>query len=427
MVKMKDSKIQWIGEIPFNWVVMKAKYHYMILNGATPSSSVPDFWNDGNIVWITPADYGEDTEYIYSSNKMITSAGLNSCGTHLAKKASIIVSNRAPIGQVALSGIELCTNQGCKCLENLGNSLSKFHWYFLKTQKNNLNSLGKGTTFLELSTYDLSNYQLPIPSIKEQNRIVIVLDKKCAEIDSNISDIETSIKKLKEYKKSVITEAVTKGLDSEAPMRDSGIKWIGQIPKAWAIERIKYNCELDRTSLNEKTDLDYEFEYIDISSVNSLGEIKATPMKFADSPSRARMIVNKNDVIVSTVRTYLRAIAYIDESNKYVASTGFAVLTPKKNLCPRFFMYFTRSEYFIQDVVSRSYGVSYPAINGSELINIYLTKPREKEQQQISDYLDKKCADIDSVLADKIELVKKLKEYKNSLIYECVTGKREVG
>ncbi len=204
-------------------------------------------------------------------------------------------------------------------------------------------------------------------------------------------------------------------------MKDSGVEWIGEIPIDWQIEKIKYNCILDGRTLDDKTDPDFEFEYIDISAVNSVGEISSSNIKFENSPSRARMIVCKNDVIVSTVRTYLRSIAFVDESDKYIASTGFAVLSPCEELVPKYFMYFTRSEYFISEVVSRSVGVSYPAINGSELITIYMTKPGITEQGLIAKYLDKKCGEINENIRDVEISINKLQEYKKSVITEAVT------
>lgn len=205
-------------------------------------------------------------------------------------------------------------------------------------------------------------------------------------------------------------------------MKDSGIDWIGEIPEDWEICKIKYLFDIDKNKLPENTEEDYTFNYIDISSVNELGQISnAKHMIFEKSPSRARMIVSQGDIIVSTVRTYLKAIARINESNKYICSTGFAVLTPSKKINSKFAYYQVQSEYLIQEIVSRSVGVSYPAISSTAIGTIYLVIPNVQKQQRIADYLDQKCFEIDKVIAAKEKQNELLKEQRQSIIYEAVT------
>ena len=413
------------GKIRINEV--KTKYIFKIVNGATPSSSNTEYW-DGNITWITPADMSKCiSNTIMNSDRKITEEGLNSCGTSLVPTGSIILSTRAPIGSVCIAGVELCTNQGCKALVAKDNVNVRFYFYYLLISTELLNSLGRGTTFLELSGSELGNFLLPFPKKAKQDEIANYLDQKCTEIDRVAAAKQKQNELLKEYKQSIIYEAVTKGLDKTVRYKDSGIEWIGKIPEDWEEWKIKYVCEVDKNRLSENTDADYLFKYIDISSVTEMGGIGETvEMTFDTSPSRARMIVSKGDTIISTVRTYLKAIAFIEESNKYICSTGFAVLTPKKRLLPRFLFYQTQSEYFIQEVVSRSVGVSYPAITSSALSNISFFVPPFPTQQHIADYLDQKCSEIDRIIKSNDDIITKLKEYRQSVIYEAVTGKIEL-
>jgi type I restriction enzyme S subunit len=236
---MKDSRIEWIGEIPEDWEVGRLKDFFKVISGATPTSSNPNYW-DGNIVWITPADYKTEDIYINKSKRMITKEGLDSCATTLVPINSVIVSNRAPIGQVALTGIQLCTNQGCKALINRTNIVeNKFIYYYLSIVSKPLNILGKGTTFLELSAFDLSSFNIPITSLQEQQKIAIFLDQKVSQIDHIIEKTKESIEEYKKYKQSLITEAVTKGLNPNVEMKDSGIEWIGEIPKHWEVVKMR--------------------------------------------------------------------------------------------------------------------------------------------------------------------------------------------
>lgn len=138
------------------------------------------------------------------------------------------------------------------------------------------------------------------------------------------------------------------------------------------------------------------------------------------------MVVSENDIIISTVRTYLRAIAFITENDKYICSTGFAVLTPKENLNSKFAFYQVQSEYIVQEIVRRSVGVSYPAITATALSNISLIIPPLSIQRVIADYLDQKCAAVDRIINANNDMIEKLQEYRQSIVYEAVTGKIDI-
>lgn len=207
------------------------------------------------------------------------------------------------------------------------------------------------------------------------------------------------------------------------PMKDSGIPWIGMIPKSWEPFPIKHCADLDKEKLSEKTDYEYEFQYIDIGSVTEYGGIGETSeMCFGKSPSRARMVVHDGDTIVSTVRTYLKAVAYIDKLKDHVCSTGFCVISPReKVLYPKFAYYMLQSEYVVQKIVSESVGVSYPAISSTEIGNIKIPLPELVDQERITKYLDQKCEIIDSLIRTREKQNALLKERRQSLIYEAVT------
>ena len=205
-------------------------------------------------------------------------------------------------------------------------------------------------------------------------------------------------------------------------MKDSGIEWIGEIPQKWNTKRIKYCMAIDQEKLSEKTDPEYAFQYIDISGVTEYGGIgETTEMTFEKSPSRARMVVRPGDTIISTVRTYLKAVAYIDSLEDHICSTGFCVLSPKNDLFPKFAYYVLQSDYVVQKIVSESVGVSYPAISSAEIGDIKIALPEYSKQARIADYLDAKCTEIDALIAAKEKTNALLKERRQSIIYEAVT------
>lgn len=205
--------------------------------------------------------------------------------------------------------------------------------------------------------------------------------------------------------------------------KDSGIPWLGEIPEHWNICRLKDEVTFNDEVLGDKTDTDYEILYVDISNVSLIeGIIQKELMTFEHSPSRARRIVKNGDVIVSTVRTYLKAITQIqDAEDNLIVSTGFAVLRPKADLFPRFLGYWVQSENMIGAIVSNSVGVSYPAINTTDLVRLPIVKLPKKEQTAIAHYLDTKLGEIDALIGKQQNLLEKLAEQRTAVITHAVT------
>lgn len=204
--------------------------------------------------------------------------------------------------------------------------------------------------------------------------------------------------------------------------KPSGMDWVGDVPEHWDVRRLKYSATINDEALPETTDPDYEFTYVDIGSVDASKGIVATETyRFEDAPSRARRIVRDGDTIVSTVRTYLRAIAAIrDPGENLIVSTGFAVVRPR-SLDPGYLSYALRSPFFVETVVSRSTGVSYPAINAPEVGNIGVTLPPLDEQKAIAAFLDRETARIDALIEKKQRQIELLQEKRSALISHAVT------
>lgn len=213
------------------------------------------------------------------------------------------------------------------------------------------------------------------------------------------------------------------GLRPYPEYRASGVEWLGEIPASWEVRRLNHVASTNNETLPETTDPDYELVYVDIGSVDaSVGIQKKEPMTFGNAPSRARRKVREGDVIVSTVRTYLRAIAPITKlEDNLIVSTGFAVIRPQKNLESGFAAYALRAPYFVDAVVSRSVGVSYPAINASEIGVLEIAVPSSCEQLAIVAFLDRETARVDALMEKRQRQIELLQEKRAALITHAVT------
>jgi type I restriction enzyme S subunit len=215
------------------------RYVFSVTSGATPESGKSDYW-DGDIRWITPEDVsGLDGYWLSDTRRKISQAGYDSCGTSMVPRNSIVLTKRAPIGQLAVLAESACSNQGCFLLVPRGYQDSRFYYYWLSTQVDRLQMLGRGSTFMELSTDELKALKVPEPILQKQRSIADYLDHETTRIDALIAAKERLLELLAEKRRALITRAVTRGLDPNVPMRDSGVPWLGEIPAHWEKAQLK--------------------------------------------------------------------------------------------------------------------------------------------------------------------------------------------
>lgn len=281
------------------------------------------------------------------------------------------------------------------------------------------------STIQNISAEKYNQYEFPCPTINKQEKIIEYLDTKLSEIDHQVSILTSKRDAYLRLKKSIINHAVTRGLNTNVKMKDSGIEWIGEVPEHWEVKRLKNVVECNAKSLGENTPKDSIIKYVEISNVDHVHGINnIQSLMFGEAPSRARRITQKGDIIISTVRTYLKAIAKIEDDD-IIVSTGFAVLHPTK--CNgEYLAYYILSESFINRVEMLSKGTSYPAINASDLVSINVLIPPLPEQRVIATYLDDKCAKIDTIVSNLDKHISRYADLKRSLIDEVITGKRAV-
>ena len=420
MREMKDSGIEWIGRIPETWEVKRIKHLFTIISGATPGNDA-DNW-DGDIFWITPADYKTKDKYVSQGKRNLTKKGFDSCSTCLIPAGNVIFSKRAPIGTVAINTKELCTNQGClSCISKFELS-NAFYYYVLSVGTEYFELLGTGTTFKEISANTFANCKLPFPSLQIQERIVEFLDAKCAEIDALTSDIQAQIDTLEQYKRSIITEAVTKGLDPDAEMRDSGIPWIGEIPKNWRVDKLKFHLmryEPRNPGNKPVLSLYRDFGVIPKDTRNDNHNVTS------EDTSNYKY-VRPGNLVINKMKAWQGSVAVSDYEG-IVSPAYFVYKFTDNSYHKRYFHYLLRSCYKDEFMrLSSGIRVSQWDLPSAELDNIQVIIPPISEQCCIAKFLDARCTEIEDTITMKKAQLTTLANYKNSLIFEYVTGKKEV-
>lgn len=219
---------------------VQMRHLFKVVSGSTPSGSEVEYWG-GEVNWVTPADIGSLSGiYLRTTDRTLTNEGVQACGAQLVPAGSIVVTKRAPIGNVAILAASACSNQGCLLLAAERELDTRFYFYWLKHSAEGLNALGRGSTFLELSTEDLKSLRVPLPQLASQRAIADFLDAETARIDALIAAKENLLAMLAEKRRALVTQAVTRGLDPSVPMRDSGIPWLGEIPAHWDEVRLRF-------------------------------------------------------------------------------------------------------------------------------------------------------------------------------------------
>ena len=303
--------------------------------------------------------------------------------------------------------------------KNQNYCLTKFLFYCLNDTKFINDTFFEGSALKHLQKDKFKNFRIPLPPLAEQERIAEFLDKKCASIDSSIENLEQKTKSLAQYKKALITQCVTKGLNPKIlEFKDSGIPWIRQIPKHWEISKIKYVAKIrsENSSFNAEND-----KYIGLENVAGyLNSLIETNTEYENS---IQAVCKKGDILFGKLRPYLSKVI-IAPFNCFCSSEFLQFINLKCYF--KFFYYFLLNKNFIENVNSATYGAKMPRANSNYIMNLNFLVPPLNEQKEIAEILDKKCKKIDNLSANYKEQIKTLKEYKKALIYECVTGKKQI-
>jgi len=421
----KPAGIEWLGDIPEHWEVKRLKNVTQIVNGSTPKSNIEVFW-DGDITWVTPGDISKLTGYISSSEKTITEEGYNSCGTELVPPLSTILTCRAPIGNTVIAETELCTNQGCKSL--FSNSVEyRYLYYFILSANEELNSLGQGTTFLELSRTSLGDTKLSFPkSQDEQTAIANYLDEKTTKLDQLISNKKDQIDKLKEVRQIEINTAVTKGLDPNVKLKPSGIELLGDIPEHWELWKLssKFKDISSGTTPQAGNDRFYEngeYPWINTGDLND-SFLHSCKKKVTQTALDEHSVLKLHPPGVLIMAMYGATIGKLGIiSFEACCNQACCVIGTSKSVETKYLFYWLMGNR--TEIVNRAYGGGQPNISQDVIKRLRITCPPSKEQTAIANYLDEKTSKIDQLVSNLENQIEQLEEVIKIEIYNAVTGK----
>ena len=399
MREMKDSGIPWIGEIPKEWTIELIGNQVKEVNNPNTDRLEDNAlqFKMGSIISKSRGDSKYNPETLEGYN-IVDKGVIMLNGLNLSFD---LISQR--VGLVRERGVITSTYLAVKPTNTID---SAYLTYLFKAYDNckAFHSMGRGLR-QTLSYGELRKYLLVYPSLAEQQKIAEFLDRKCGEIDEMVALQETVIEELKAYKQSVITEAVTKGLNPDVPMRDSGIEWIGQIPEHWEVTKLKFYASIDSGDAISNEQISEEGDY----PVYGGGDIMGYYSDYNTTEDK---------LIIGRVGARCGCVTLLKQ--RCWASDNALVL---KSALPLKYTY-----HLLQAIDLNRLNTSnaQPLITATKVKNVFIPLTPLAEQQAIADYLDEKCADIDSLIQTKLSKIDSLKEYKKSIIYEYVTGKREV-
>lgn len=427
----RDSGIDWLGKVPSHWGVSPLKTPYAIFGGATPKSEREDYW-DGGVPWVTPADLSRLTSpFIGETLRTISETGLASCAASLVPADSVILSTRAPIGSIGITTASATTNQGCKALVSRGGAVSSFLAYTLSIATEQLRVRGKGTTFLELSGDELGRFKVPTPPSAEQAAIAAFLDRETGKIDALVEAQTRLIELLKEKRQAVISHAVTKGLDPAAPMKDSGVEWLGQVPAHWSIRPLKYLVSLRSGGTPSKDNPDLWGGDVPWASAKDLKTETLTDTKDHLTEqavmSGAASLVQPGAVVVLVRGMMLARTFPVCEIGVPLAiNQDLKALLPRNGLDGSFLAWALRGTE--AETLNRldEAGHGTKALRMEAWLSLPVPVPPMHEQRKISAELVEALAKLAGLTGQAQAAIALLQERRAALISAAVTGKIDV-
>lgn len=414
--KYKDSGVSWIGEIPEGWKCTQIRrYLSCVCTGATPPGAAEKYYSNIGTPWFTPGDF-KDFNVLKDSSKYLSEEG-NDIMKKYPANTILMIGIGGTMGKVALSPMECSFNQQINALLTKGEIDNKFVVYYLKIERDNIFNTAKFTTLPILNQSETKRIPIVVPSLSEQHAVVSYLDKKTAQIDRFISEAEREIEKLNELKQAQIAHLVTHGTNPDAPMKDSGIAWIGQIPEHWEVNKIRSHFKERRTKVSDK---DYP-----ALSVAREGIVPQLDTAVKTDNGDNRKLVLKNDFVVNS-RSDRKGSCGVSDYDGSVSLISI-VLEPH-DINPQYVHYLFRSNNYVEEFYRNGRGIVADLWTPrySEMRNIFIPIPPVSEQKDIVSAINSLNNKIETLTSELTTQIDHLKELKQRIISDVVTGKIDV-
>ena len=443
--QMKPSGIDWIGEIPCSWNIKRIKYLAQLKGRIGWQGLTSDEYTDAGPFLITGVDFS-DGGINWESCVHITEERWAEAPEIHIKNGDLLITKDGTVGKVAivenLQG-KASLNSGVLLIKTSDEYSKKFLYWALLSEEFwtwfRLKNAGN-STIIHLYQNDFAEFSYTFPGITEQNAIADFLDKECAQIDSIVADLEKQIALLQQYKKSLITETVTKGLDKSVPMKDSGVEWIGEIPVGWELSRIKYLTDNhhpypigdgDHGMIKADDYLTEGIPYIRVLNLTWGSGLNLENLVFISKEMNS-LIKNSelkpNDIVIAKTGATIGKTAIVPDSLPVSNTTSHVGKITLANVHDAKYFYYVMTSSIVQKQIQDISAMqsTRPELGIEGLKNLILTVPPFDIQQHIARFLDDHCAKIDRVLHEKGKQLSVIKQHKKSLIYEYVTGKKRV-
>lgn len=427
----KSSEIEWIGEIPTDWDVKKIKWMTSIKRGASPRPiDDPKYFDeDGEYAWVRIADVSNAGMYLEQ-----TTQKMSELGASLSVKrepGDIFVSIAGTVGKPCITNIKCCIHDGFVYFPDYKGD--KKYFYYIFESGAPYKGLGKMGTQLNLNTETIGSIKIPdIPS-SLQTKIGLFIDGKVHEIDTLLDLKQKQIEKLEQQRQSIITEAVTKGLNPNVKMKDSGVEWIGEIPGHWNLVQLTHVSRITRLAGYEYTEhwepneegeiLALRGQNIGVNEIKILGNEERITEALSQRLGRSRLY--SGNVVFPCVGSIGKS-ACIYEDDKYHINQNIAKLTPSDNLDSEYLTYYLNSELTKYQIRWYNTSEMQPSVLVGNLRKFKITLPPIDEQGEIIKSLKIHLLEINDLMGKIQKQINSLKEYRQSLIYEAVTGKIDV-
>ena len=433
--KYKDSGIEWIGKIPEHWSLRKMARSFNIIgSGTTPKADNLEYYNDGEIPWVMTGDLNDGN--INKTARKVTEKAIEDYST-LKKypiNSLVIAMYGATIGKVGVLKIEACTNQACCVITGSDYYEHRYTFYWLLANRRHIINLSYGGGQPNISQEIIKTQKLTYPTLPEQKTIATYLDNKTKEIDDTIAKKQRLIELLEEERKATINEAVTKGLNPNVKMKDSGIEWIGEIPEHWEIKKIKHTSyvkgRIGWKGLRSDEFLDEGYAFLVTGTDFNNGKIfwescyHIDKERYEEDPY---IQLKEGDVLITKDGTIGKTAIVKELNKKACLNSGIFIVRPLDDeYLPDYIYYVLNSNIFDQYIDYTSRGSTIKHLYQNIFVEFRYPLPYIKEQKEIVNYLDEELFQNTQAIQKIQNQIELLKEYRQSLIFEGVTGKIDV-